>query len=128
MATVLDMATGVEEVSFALFDEEMLGTLTPEDSSRNACLLGPRLCEMKKLVSEQASKATLKAAVRRELRQARKDILVSSGIALATAIAAICFGLLSVASGVMFLVGSWIAHGLAYRRLALLLLAVTPKW
>ncbi|MCA9194746.1 MAG: hypothetical protein KDB03_23405 [Planctomycetales bacterium] len=131
MGTVLDMANeGVDESSFALLDEEPLRPLAPASTLRkeNARLSDPCSTETVDQLAEPASKATITAALRRELREARKDITVSACIALATTVVATGFGLLSVASGVMFLVGSWIAHGLAYRRLESLLLAVTPKW
>ncbi|MCA9194748.1 MAG: hypothetical protein KDB03_23415 [Planctomycetales bacterium] len=93
MATVLDMAyAGVEDFGFASFDEKPLKALTADDSSRNACL--PSSCETTHRALEHAGRATLTAALRRELREARKNITVSACIALATAVAAVCFGLL----------------------------------
>ncbi|MCA9126595.1 MAG: hypothetical protein KDB22_05900 [Planctomycetales bacterium] len=113
----------IVEPRFATLSTNGEGALTPAVSELNERKREPGLSSSVTVDRAVAcsSKLRINAAVRRELREARKDISISAFIALATAVTAISFGLLSVASGAMFLVGSWMAHGLAYR-------SVTYSW
>ena len=54
--------------------------------------------------------------MRREVKRAARDILLSAGFAAGTATIAFSLDLMLLSSAIAFLVGSWIAHLLSYRR------------